>query len=254
MPRDLSQFFARPIAHRGLHDAGERRAENSLGAARAAIARHYAIECDAQLSADGEAMVFHDDRLERLTSAEGPLADRSAGELSRLTLQGSNETLPTLRLLLETIAGRTPLVIELKSCFDGDLRLARRVAALAACYEGPIVIESFDPDPIAFLREAGASLDIAHIPLGIVAQGKYSEEEWPQLSKEQRAAMTHFLHFSRTRPQFLSFDMKDFPHVAPVLFRQALRAPVTAWTARSQASAKAAQDWADQIVFEGFAP
>ena len=66
---------ARPIAHRGVHDAAKGLAENSIGAAEAAIAGGFAIECDVQLSRDGEAMVFHDDNLRRLTRARGALAE-----------------------------------------------------------------------------------------------------------------------------------------------------------------------------------
>ena len=68
---------ARPIAHRGLHDAAKGLAENSLGAAAAAIAGGFAIECDVQLSRDGEAMVFHDDNLRRLTRGRGALAAKN---------------------------------------------------------------------------------------------------------------------------------------------------------------------------------
>lgn len=250
----MNALFPRPIAHRGLHDIALGVAENSRAAARAAVARGYAIECDVQLSADGEAIVFHYDDLDRLTTATGPVSDRTAAELALLTLRDSNELIPSLHDLLTTIAGRSPLVVELKSRFDGDLRLARCVAGIVAGYEGPIVIESFDPAPIAYLRAEGPGLGLGHVPLGIVAQARYDREEWPQLSPTQRGELTHFLHFSRTRPQFLSFNVEDFPHVAPVLFRQALGLPVTTWTVRTPEMAQSAAAWADAIVFEGFSP
>lgn len=250
----MKRLFGRPISHRGLHDAAKGVVENSLGAARAAIAGGYAIECDVQLSADGEAMVFHDHELDRLTSATGLFANKTAGELSRLALNGSNETIPTLQSLLEAISGRAALVIEIKSRFDGDLRLARRVAALAAGYGGPLAVKSFDPEPIAFLRANAESLGLGSTPLGIVAQAHYGEERWPQLSPTQRLELTHFLHYSRTLPEFLSFNIEDFPHTAPALFRQALSLPVMGWTARTPVVADAALKWADAIVFEGFSP
>ena len=62
---------ARPIAHRGLHDAPSGVIENTPSAFRAAIASGYGIECDLQVSADGEAMVYHDDVLGRLTDHHG---------------------------------------------------------------------------------------------------------------------------------------------------------------------------------------
>ena len=58
---------ARPVAHRGLHDRARGIIENMPGAALAAIEGNFSIECDIQLTADGEAMVHHDDELGRLT-------------------------------------------------------------------------------------------------------------------------------------------------------------------------------------------
>jgi glycerophosphoryl diester phosphodiesterase len=250
----MRRLLARPIAHRGLHDAAKGVAENSLGAARAAIARDYAIECDVRLSADGEAMVFHDEELDRLTAAAGPLADRTARELSALALGGSSDTILTLKSLLDAVSGRVALVVEIKSRFDGDLRLAHRVGALAADYLGPIALKSFDPDPIAFLRANAKNLNLGATPLGIVAEAHYGEDHWPELSRAQRVELTHFLHYERTSPEFLSFNIEAYPHAAPALFRQALKLPVVGWTARTPDAAAAALKWADQIVFEGFSP
>ena len=103
----MNWLTARPIAHRGWH--GDGRIENSLSAARAAIAAGFAIECDIQRSADGEAVVFHDDTLERLTSAPGRIADYSTTRLAALRLGGAADPIPTLTQLLKLIAGRVPL-------------------------------------------------------------------------------------------------------------------------------------------------
>jgi glycerophosphoryl diester phosphodiesterase len=251
---DLFWLVARPIAHRGLHDAAKGVIENSVSAARAAIRAGYAIECDVQLSKDGEVVVFHDDTLERLTAAEGRVETKSAAELASLSLRGADDTIPLFADFLAAIAGKTPLVVEIKSNFDGDPTLARRVAEIAARYEGPLVIESFDPDPIAFLREEGEALGISHVPLGMVAMARYEADEWPGLPPARRAELTHFLHFSRTRPDFLSWNVDDLPHAIPLLLREGLNLPVTVWTVRSQGQAQFAAQFADQIVFEGFAP
>jgi glycerophosphoryl diester phosphodiesterase len=68
----LDWLTARPIAHRGLHDKQRGCEENSLAAFATAATQGFAIECDLQLSADGEAMVFHDETLDRLTDQTGP--------------------------------------------------------------------------------------------------------------------------------------------------------------------------------------
>lgn len=247
-------LIARPIAHRGLHHAQGGVVENSLAAARAAIAAGYGVECDVQPTSDGDLVVFHDDTLERLTAQEGRVCDVSARDLTAIALRGAGENIPTFADFLAEIAGRTPLVVELKSRFDGDLIGAKRAAALLATYAGPAVIESFDPEPIAFLRENEKALGIAHVPLGIVGEAVYSPKDWPMLSDAQRAGMTHFLHYPRTLPDFLSWNVADLPHAIPFLARTALNIPVTTWTVRSPAQAEAAKQWADQIVFEGFRP
>ena len=116
---------ARPIAHRGLHDAANGVIENTPSAFEAAIAGHYAIECDLQISADGEAMVHHDDVLGRLTDGAGRLDAMSAAELKRVAFKATKDRMLTLGELCALVAGRATLVIEIKSQFEGDLRGCR---------------------------------------------------------------------------------------------------------------------------------
>lgn len=251
-PRNFDWLVARPIAHRGLHARGEGRIENSLDAARAALARSYAIECDVQMSADGEIMVFHDARLDRLTAETGPLAARSAKELAEIALKGSNDTIPTLVQFLDLIAGRVPLIVELKSAFDGNVRLAHRVAEIVRARAAPIALKSFDPDMIAALRASnGAGADV---PLGLVAEAHYLGDEWAALTPERRAALPALVDYAQTRPDFLSFRVDDLPHAGPHLFRAALAKPVMSWTICTPAQRARAALWADQMVFEGFTP
>ncbi len=252
--RPIAWLREKPIAHRGLHEGSRGAVENSISAAQAAIAGGYAIECDVQLTRDGEIVVFHDDGLERLTGCSGLVRDLNAAELTTMRLCGATDRIPSLADFLKSIGGRTPLVIELKSKFDGDLRLARRVAELVAVYDGAVVIESFDPHPMAFLRNFGPSLGLTDMPLGMVAQAHYDPADWPELSQAQAQELTHFLHYPATRPDFLSWSVDDLPNAIPFLCRTGLGMPVTVWTVRSSAQAAMARKWADQIVFEGFAP
>src|SRR5690606_42060213 len=90
----LSLHDALPISHRGYHDMNKTRWENTLSAARAAIERNYAIECDVHLSSDGVPVVFHDSELERLTGQKGFRSEEHTSELQ------SRENL-VCRLLLE---------------------------------------------------------------------------------------------------------------------------------------------------------
>jgi glycerophosphoryl diester phosphodiesterase len=243
----------RPIAHRGLHDAAQGVIENTLRAAEAAVVGAFAIECDIQLSADGEAIVFHDETLDRLTEATGPVSSLSAAEIKRLQIKGANEPPPTFAAFLGAVAGRAPIICEIKSRFDGDWRIADRVAALAADYDGPLAFKSFDQDLVAYLR-----LHRPHMrgpgglcPIGAVAQASYDGPDWAHLSAEQKRDWTDFDHYDLARPDFLSWNVDDLPHKIPFLVKQLTHAPILAWTVRAPQQREAARKWADQIVFDG---
>ncbi len=245
-PTPPAWLTARPIAHRGWHDAARGRIENTLGAARAAIGRGFAIECDVQLTRDGEAIVFHDATLDRLTLASGPIRARSVAELQAVRFKACAEAMPTLAQLLSAIDGAVPLICEIKSHFDGDFRLADRAAALAASYAGPIALKSFDPAPIAHLRAQGVAP-----PLGIVAEANYDDPYFAELSPAQKQTCSAFLHYPETRPDFLSWSVEDLPHPTPALLRALKAIPVMVWTVRTPEQKRRAKLWADQIVFEG---
>ena len=115
---NLNWLVAKPIAHRGLHDKANGIVENTITAAEAAIAGGFAIECDVQLTSDGEAVVFHDFVLDRLTGQIGEVKARKAAELETIAISGSaSDTIPTLSRFLDQIGGRVPLVVEIKSRF-----------------------------------------------------------------------------------------------------------------------------------------
>jgi glycerophosphoryl diester phosphodiesterase len=249
---DFGWLFAAPIAHRGLHDRTRGIIENTLSAAEAAAGRGFGIECDVQRSRDGEAVVFHDESLDRLTEATGPLAERSQAELRAIPLRDTSDRIVPLSEFLARIGGRVPIIVEIKSDFSGDMRLADRTAEIAASIASPIAIKSFDPDVIAHLRDR-ATLP-ARVPLGVVAEAHYPETEWPGFSAERRHALANFLHYERSRPDFVSWRVSDLPHAVPYLCRRGLGLPVMSWTIRTPEQARHARAWADQIVFEAFDP
>lgn len=170
---------ARPVAHRGLHDIARGIVENMPAAAQAAIDGNFSIECDIQLSSDGEAMVHHDSVLGRLTEGSGKLIEMTAAELKAVSFKNTPERMMTLGDLCALVAGRVPLVIEVKSHFDGDRRLVKRMGQVLAAYDGPAVGMSFDPDQVMALRDL-----IPNRARGIVAEREYTAEEWPEASAE----------------------------------------------------------------------
>lgn len=242
----LDWVVARPIAHRGLHDRAAGVVENSLAAVRAAVAAGFAIECDVRASRDGEAFVFHDDDTQRLTGVAGCFSEMDAGAVGALRL-GDGSPVPTLAAFLASVAGRVPVIVEIKSAFNGDMRAAERAVAVAAPF-ARVALKSFDPQVVAHLRAGGVAL-----PLGIVAQAAYDEPEWEGLTADDKSLLASLAHWRRTQPDFLSWRVDDLPHAGPMLARAALGLPVMTWTVRTPAQWSTAKAWADQAIFEGAA-
>lgn len=240
----------RPIAHRGLHDKAMRVVENSLAAAEAAIVRNFAIECDVQISADGEAVVFHDFDLKRLTNRSETIALMKTAELTRTGYRDGQGYIPTLDQFLDAVAGRVPLVIEIKSDFSGNMTLAERTAKIVAGRNHPLALKSFDSQVISHLRANAKALGLGTVPLGMVAEANYEGKYWQALNTGRRVELAQFLHWRETRPDFLSWHVNDLPHVTPYLLRNALNVPVMSWTVRTAEQKERAAQWADQIVFE----
>ncbi|MDP1869698.1 glycerophosphodiester phosphodiesterase [Bradyrhizobium sp.] len=240
---------ARPVAHRGLHDAARGIIENMPGAVTAAIAGNFAIEVDLQLTADGEAMVHHDDELGRLTEGTGALLGKTAAELKAVNFRDTAERMMSFGDLCALVDGRVPLVIEVKSHFDGDRKLVARMAQVLAGYSGPAAVMSFDPDQVLALRET-----IPERPRGIIAQRSYDDGYWNKLTPAQRDGMLHLRHVFRTRPHFVSYWINDLPALAPWIARHVFGLPLLTWTVRTPEQRERAARYADQITFEGFVP
>jgi glycerophosphoryl diester phosphodiesterase len=241
---DLDWLIARPVAHRGLHDQ-KTVIENTPSAFAAAIAGHYGIECDLQISADGEAMVYHDDALDRLTEGHGRLDATTAAELKRVAFKATRDRMITLGELCDLVAGRTTLVIELKSRFDGDRRLVSRAASVLSGYRGPAAVMSFDPAQIVDLRATAPQL-----PRGMVAE----THGWGEVAAAPKRAIMYFAQMVSARPQFIAYALRDLPALWPAVARSVLRLPLLAWPVRSADDQRKAARYADQMIFEGFRP
>ncbi len=245
---NLPWLTARPIAHRGLHDEKNGIVENTPSAASAAIAGNYAIECDVQITLDNEAMIFHDDELDRLTEQTGALAQRHAAELKRAPFKSTSDRMVTLGEYCDLIAGRSVLVIELKSRFDGDLRIAQRAVEVMRGYKGPFALMSFDPALVAEVRRLAPRMT-----RGITSESRYSHPYWKKfLSPAQKFRLQWMLHAPRTCPQFIAHYVNDLPAGIPSTLRALFGVPILTWTVRTDAQRQNAARNADQMIFEGF--
>ncbi|SFJ74841.1 glycerophosphodiester phosphodiesterase family protein [Jannaschia pohangensis] len=249
----LPDSFLSPgyIAHRGLHDRADGRPENSMAAFQAAIDRGFAIELDVQPSSDGVPMAFHDYKLERLTAQTGWTHDKSATELSGITLSGGPAGVPRLSEVLTLVAGRVPLLIEIKDR-DGEMGtnvgpVETAVMAALAGYDGDVAVMSFNPHSVAcFQREA------PHLPRGIVTSG-YRTKGWKELSEPVRDHLRDIPDFDRVGACFISHEVAELgmPRVAEL---KAQGVPILCWTVKSAAQEAEARKVADAVTFEGYLP
>lgn len=244
-------FLSLPIAHRALHDRAHRRQENSPAAIRAAIAARYAIEIDIQFSSDGVPIVFHDDNLDRLTEESGPVAGRPAKDLVRIRLRESDDTVPTLAEILALVAGRVPLLIEIKDqtteMSETDGRFEAATAALLALYQGPLAIMSFNPHSVAHMARLAPAL-----PRGLTTSA-YDPADWAPLAPETCARLRDIPDFDRTLSSFISHEALDLSRDR-VAELKAQGATILCWTIRSLEAEAQARRIAHNVTFEGYLP
>jgi glycerophosphoryl diester phosphodiesterase len=242
-------FLAAPIAHRGLHDLAAGRPENGRAAIRAAMAAGYGIEIDLQPGADGRALVFHDDTLDRLTGRSGPVATLTAAQAAATPLAGGDgEGIPTLTEVLELVAGRVPLLIEIKDqtgkLAPGPTVLETATATALQGYLGPVAVMSFNPHCIAEMARIAPL-----VPRGLVTCD-FDPAEWG-LDEATCAPLREIADFDRVGAAFISHDAADLrrPRVAGL---RAAGTPVLCWTIRSADAEAAARIHADNVTFEGY--
>lgn len=254
LPRLHRDFLRLPIAHRALHDRGAGRPENSRAAIRAAIEAGYAIEMDIQASRDGRAMVFHDYDMARLTGRAGAIQQHSCADLAALPLLGGDgETVPTLTEVLELVAGRVPLLIELKDQHGAmgvaDPALERAVATDLAGYDGPVALMSFNPHMVIALADL-----VPDVPRGIVTSAyDPADPDWALLSAQTRDRLRAIPDYSAARASFISHQRADLDR-ARVADLVGMGADLLCWTIRSAAQERAAREYAQNITFEGYRP
>jgi glycerophosphoryl diester phosphodiesterase len=243
-------FLTAPLAHRAYHDRGLGRPENSRGAIMAAITAGYGIEIDLQLSSDGIAMVFHDEALDRLTPTTGLIKHHTAAELTQIKLRDCEETIPTLAEILTLIAGRTPLLIEIKdqtdTMSDTDGRLESATATQLATYQGPVAVMSFNPHSIAHIARLAP-----HIPRGLTTSA-YDPTDWAPLAPATCDHLRAIPDYARTLASFISHEAADLsrPRVADL---KSQGAAILCWTIRSPAAEAEARKIAQNITFETYA-
>jgi glycerophosphoryl diester phosphodiesterase len=233
-PRRVEPLKRVPFAHRGLH--GEGRVENSRAAFTAAIAQCHSIELDVQAARGGEAFVFHDYQLDRLTAEQGAVADRNASDLGRVALKGTDETIPSLPDILGLIGGRVPLLIEVKAKDKRVAPLCLSVRRALEGYGGAVGVMSFNPQVGRWFA--------SHAPR-IVRGLVVSESD----KRGVKGRIERSLALWRSKPDFLAYDIRDLPSRFAARARARGLAVMT-WTVRDERQRETAARHADQPIYE----
>lgn len=224
------------FAHRGLHGPGV--PENSLAAAEGAIARGMGIECDIQMSADAVPMVFHDWELARLTGGEGLTGAHPAEAIEGLHLLGTEQRPPRFADLLVAVAGKVPLLIEVKSMPGYDVeRSCQAICEPLASYEGDFAVMSFDPRVPSWFAENARSMT-----RGLVGTDTY-DNGFKGVWRDPAA-------IAAAQPDFLAIDVRDLKYPEAAAWRAGGR-PLLTWTVRSPATRAAGLAHADALIAEG---
>lgn len=231
-------------AHRGLHDA--EKPENSMAAFRAALENGYGIELDIHLIKDGNLAVIHDTSLLRTAGSEGKITDLTTEELCNYHLNGTEETIPTFRQVLDLFAGKAPLIIELK-CDDNAEALVDAAVKAMDGYEGPYCMESFDPRCIYILKKK-----YPHIIRGQLTEDYFRTGS--KLPAPLKWALKNQVMNFMTMPDFVAYKYRDLDVLSNRLVRRFWGVAGVTWTLKTQEKLDdaVAKGWLP--IFEDFKP
>ncbi|MBE5733048.1 MAG: glycerophosphodiester phosphodiesterase [Clostridiales bacterium] len=242
---DLKQSWLckTPIAHRGLHN--EEIPENSLSAYENAIKYGYAIELDVRLIDDGTVIVFHDDKLARMTGEDRYASTLTLSDLDNIRLKNSDQKIPTFKQVLDFVDGRTPLLIEIKN--EGKPgALEDKTIELLRSYKGEYAIQAFNPFVLEYFRHHAPQ-----IKRGILS-ALFKKHQLPSFIK--RYVLSRMLLNNIAKPDFITYRHECLPNKYVNKYVKKYNAPVIAWTTENQAETDKVLPHCDNYIFENFIP
>ncbi len=246
MSKEIEWLFNTPICHRGLHNGGDI-AENSMTAFKKAIEKGYNIEIDVHTSADGNIIVFHDYNLKRVCGVDISPEEINSSELSQYKLNGTEDSIPTLKELLQVIDGKVGLLIEIKYKAGKKYRqVSPKVYELIKDYKGKVAIQSFSPTIVKWFKN-----NAPEIPRGLLATG-YQELKIPSFVKSGLRSLNRLIGgkvFKITDPNFIAYNVMSFPSPTMKRVREG-GMPFLTWTVNSEKAVTLAKEWADNVIFE----
>ena len=239
METKTSWLLATPIAHRGLHNFEF--PENSLPAFANAVEHGFAIELDVRIIDDQTVIVFHDDKLSRMTNRDGYVSNLKSADLDDIKLLKTEYGIPTFEKVLETVNGKVPLLIEIKKA-EQSFAIEDKVIDMLKTYDGEYAVQSFDPRSMEYFYN-----NAPHIMRGQLSSFYENVNDMPRRIKSR---LKKLKYNKISHPDFISYMLDNLPNK----YVKATGLPVLAWTVRSELEATKAQNLCDNIIFEGFIP
>lgn len=239
METKISWLLSGPIAHRGLHNFDF--PENSLPAFANAVKHGFAVELDVRIIDDQTIVVFHDEKLSRMTNLDGYVSNLKACDLENIKLNKSEIGIPTFERVLETINGQVPILIEIKKA-EKSFILEEKLIDMLKTYGGEYAVQSFDPYSMQYFHA-----NAPHIMRGQLSS--YSNDNI-DISRRDRKRLKKLKFNSLSHPDFIAYDMSNLPNK----YVTNTGLPVLAWTIRCELDAQKAQSLCDNYIFEGFIP
>lgn len=218
---ELKNLHGWKYAHRGLYGVGC--PENSMAAFRKARDMGYGVELDVHLLADGNLAVIHDSQLKRMTGSEGRIEDLTTAQLRSYRLNGTEETIPEFRQVLDLYAGRAPLIVELKVMGNNYAALCERACEMLDSYKGVYCMESFDPRCVYWLKKNRPD----------VIRGQLTENYFKRKNKLPfvlKCLLTHQMLNFLTMPDFVAYRYEDCATFSYWLVRKFWKTEGVAWT------------------------
>ncbi len=235
-----SWLLNKPIAHRGLHNF--ELPENSLPAFENAVSHGFAIELDVRIIDDHTIVVFHDDKLSRMTDRDGYVSNLKASDLNDIKLLKTDCGIPTFERVLETVNGQVPLLIEIKKA-EQSFALEEKIIDMLKTYGGDYAVQSFDPFAIEYFCKYAP-----HIMRGQLATYFHRSDRY--LTRRERSRLKKLKYNDITNPDFIAYNAAYLPNK----YVENAGLPVLAWTIRSELAANKIVKCCDNYIFEGFIP
>ncbi len=231
-------LVSRPIAHRGLHN-GKLTPENSMNAFEAAALAGHPIELDVHLLSDGGIAVYHDRSLERICGADKLIKHETSGSIKNYRLYDTDQKIPLFTEALELIAGRVPILIEIKN-FNWPGKPEENIVKILRGYKGDYAIQSFNPFTPRWFQKNAPDIIRGQLATGI----DYHDVEWYRVQ-----AMKYLLVIGISLPDFIGYDIDSIPNF-PTRIARKLGYPLLTWTVRNAEQRRRAGEHCDNFIFE----